>query len=172
MHDRMRYFLGYAFGFTVFILLIPLGLIRLSKFDYLFGQHVFIGFPILRYVLSFLFFSIGSIFAIWSNVFLLMIGKGGPAEGFGIAISPQTKKLVTTGPYSHCRNPMVFGAFCLYISVVVFINSITGVITLFAFLILAINYLKRSEEKRLERDFGNEFFEYKRKVPMIFPYRW
>ncbi|MGV8135751.1 MAG: methyltransferase family protein [Mangrovibacterium sp.] len=124
---------------------------------------------IIRYLISSLFLLTGAYFMIWSNVFLFKIGKGGPAEGFGISISPQTKKLVTVGPYKYSRNPMVFGAFSLYISMVIFLNSIIGLITVLISLLIAIGYLKLSEEQRLLKDFGNDYIEYKRKVSMIFP---
>ncbi len=38
-------------------------------------------------------------FVVWSNVSLLVAGKGGPADVFGVAISPRTRQLVTSGPY-------------------------------------------------------------------------
>lgn len=34
------------------------------------------------------------IFVVWSNLFLLIRGKGGPTEGLGVAVSPKTSKLV------------------------------------------------------------------------------
>ncbi|MEN6456369.1 MAG: methyltransferase [Prolixibacteraceae bacterium] len=124
---------------------------------------------IIRYLISSLFLLTGAYFMIWSNVFLFKIGKGGPANGFGISISPQTKKLVTVGPYKYSRNPMVFGAFSLYISMVIFLNSIIGLITLLISLLIAFGYLKLSEEQRLLTDFGDDYVEYKRKVSMVFP---
>jgi protein-S-isoprenylcysteine O-methyltransferase Ste14 len=100
-----------------------------------------------------------------------MVGKGGPAEGLGIAISPKTKRLVTVGPYRYSRNPMVFGAFMLYVSVAIVCNSIVCLACLLIFLPFGIGYLKFSEETRLLKDFGDEFREYRKKVPMLFPVR-
>lgn len=169
MKETIRYITGYLFGITIFLFLIPLGLYELSKFDYLLAGRVLITSTILRYISSSIVFLIGAYFIIWSNVFLFKIGKGGPADGLGVSISPRTKKLVTTGPYSYSRNPMVFGAFSLYISIVLFLNSIIGLICLFIFLFIAINYLKISEEKRLLKDFGDEYTIYKKQVSMVFP---
>lgn len=64
---------------------------------------------------------------------------------------------------------MVFGAFSLYISMVIFLNSIIGLATLLISLLIAFGYLKLSEEQRLLKDFGDDYIEYKRKVSMIFP---
>jgi protein-S-isoprenylcysteine O-methyltransferase Ste14 len=169
MKETAKYIVGYIFGFTIFILLIPLGLYQLSHFDYLVQGRVLICFDLVRYLISALIFIVGGYFAIGSNIFLLKVGKGGPVDAFGVSISPQTKKLVTVGPYKYSRNPMVFGAFSIYISIVVFLNSIIGLICLFVFLVLVIIYLRLSEEKRLLKDFGDEYIDYKKKVPMIFP---
>jgi len=169
MKEIIRYLTGYILGFTVFIVLIPLGFIKLSNLDYLFPSSVLISSDPLRYIVSSLFLLAGIYFALWSNIFLLKIGKGGPVDAFGVSVSPQTKKLVTTGPYRYCRNPMVFGALSIYTAVVFYLNSIIGLICLVVFLIGAINYLKLSEEKRLLRDFGDEYVEYKKRVSMIFP---
>jgi len=161
--------MGYVFGFSVFLLLIPFGLYELCKSDFLLSGTVLINSTIIRYLISSLFLLTGAYFMIWSNVFLFKIGKGGPADGFGISISPRTKKLVTVGPYQYSRNPMVFGAFSLYISTIIFLNSIIGLITVLISLLIGIGYLKLSEEQRLLKDFGNDYIEFKRKVSMIFP---
>jgi protein-S-isoprenylcysteine O-methyltransferase Ste14 len=169
MREAMRYIMGYIFGITIFFILIPFGLYEISKLDYLLSGRVLINTMIFRYILSIIFFAVGVYFIIWSNIYLFKIGKGGPAEGLGVSISPQTKKLVTIGPYKYSRNPMVLGAFSLYVSIVIFINSIIGLISLFLFLFISINYLRLSEEKRLLKDFGDEFIDYKKNVSMIFP---
>jgi protein-S-isoprenylcysteine O-methyltransferase Ste14 len=167
--ESFRYIVGYLLGFSIFILLVPWGLYKLSHFDYLVFDEKLIDSDIIRYALGSLLFAIGAVFAVWSNIFLFYVGKGGPVDAFGISISPQTKKLVTTGPYKYTRNPMVFGAFSVYISLAVFYNSIACLIGLSVLVLLLIALLKLSEEKRLLKDFGNEYLEYKKRVPMIFP---
>jgi len=168
MKDTLRYILGYCIGFLIFVVLIPYGLFELSQID----PIIKIKWPdylIIRVILSLPFFIVGLLFMIWSNLYLFFIGKGGPTDGFNIAITPRTKKLVVTGPYRYCRNPMVFGAFCLYFSLGFFMLSLLCLIVLMVFILLIILYLRKTEEKRLVKDFGNEFIEYKRKVPMLFP---
>ncbi|MBN2350077.1 MAG: isoprenylcysteine carboxylmethyltransferase family protein [Bacteroidales bacterium] len=172
MKEPVRYIIGYMLGFIIFIVLIPYGLYNLSKFDYLLSESVLFYSDILRYVISSLVFLIGAFFAIWSNFFLFKIGKGGPLDIFGISVSPQSKKLVTTGPYRYSRNPMVFGTFSLYFSIILYLNSLIGLLCISLFLVIIIIYLKLSEEKRLLKDFGNEYADYIKKVPMIFPINW
>jgi protein-S-isoprenylcysteine O-methyltransferase Ste14 len=169
MKETARYIIGYILGFTVFIVLIPFGLYKLSQLNYLFSGRVIFSSDIFQYIISSLIFLVGAIFAVWSNIFLFTVGKGGPVDALGVSISPQTKKLVTIGPYRYSRNPMVFGAFSLYLSIVLFLNSIIGVICIIVFLVIMIIYLKLSEGKRLLKDFGDGYIEYKKKVSMIFP---
>jgi len=172
MKETVRYIVGYLLGFSVFIVLIPFGLYKLSQSDFLLAGSVLFYSDILRYILSGVFCLVGAIFGIGSNIFLFKVGKGGPVDAFGVSISPQTRKLVTVGPYRYCRNPMVFGAFSLYLSIVLYLNSILGLACLIVFLGLLIVLVKLWEEKRLLKDFGDEYTEYKKKVPMFFPIRW
>ena len=122
-------------------------------------------------VFSAVIFIPGAVYMLWSNAALFFIGKGGPAEGFGIEISPKTKVLVTKGPYRYTRNPMVFGAYSMYLSLSLFINSYASLIPVVIFLPVIIIYLKKSEEKRLVRDFGEEFLKYRESVSILIPLR-
>jgi protein-S-isoprenylcysteine O-methyltransferase Ste14 len=169
MKDIIRHILGYAIGITIFAFLIPLGLIDLSKIDHHVLKVVLIDSELLRILISLPFFLVGVVFMIWSNIFLFMVGKGGPADGFNVSISPRTKKLVITGPYRYSRNPMVFGAFSLYISLGIFLNSVICLLVILIFIFVIVYFLRLTEEKRLLKDFGDEYLNYKSRVPMIFP---
>jgi protein-S-isoprenylcysteine O-methyltransferase Ste14 len=100
---------------------------------------------------------------------LFFIGKGGPTDGFNIAITPRTETLVVRGPYRYTRNPMVFGALSIYFSISLFFLSILCLLTMTIFSILIVFYLRKTEERRLLKDFGDEYIRYKKEVPMIFP---
>ncbi|MBN1416071.1 MAG: isoprenylcysteine carboxylmethyltransferase family protein [Bacteroidales bacterium] len=168
MNNLIRYILGYILGISVFAVLIPLGMVELSKLDPLI-QSGLSACLFVRILVSLPFFITGLGFMIWSNIYLFRVGKGGPADGFNIAISPRTKKLVVTGPYRYSRNPMVFGAFTVYFSIGLFLLSVLCVVILVVFIGFAVKYLRMTEEKRLLKDFGEQYREYKSNVPMIFP---
>jgi protein-S-isoprenylcysteine O-methyltransferase Ste14 len=123
----------------------------------------------IRLILSLPFFLPGLFFVVRSNVFLFKIGKGGPTDGFTVAVSPRTKNLGVNGPYRLSRNPMVFGAFSVYFALGLFLFSALVLLTLAVFLGLSVVYLRKTEKKRLARDFGGAYVEYRNKVPMIFP---
>jgi protein-S-isoprenylcysteine O-methyltransferase Ste14 len=166
----LRHIVGFLAGGTVFAILIPVGLYYLSgAVDRWMGLPSFAG-AAWRLLLAVPIGAVGLSFVFWSNLFLVTRGKGGPAEGFGVAVSPRTEHLVVTGPYRWSRNPMVFGALACFTSLALFWGTIGGLIILALFFPCAVVYLKRSEETRLLRDFGKEYQEYKKRVSMIVPW--
>lgn len=169
MTENIKFISGYLIGFVVIMILIPWGLFQLSQLDSYITQHELFCSDYIRYIISFCLFITGAYFGITSNLYLINEGKGGPVELFGVSISPKTKKLVTSGPYKHSRNPMLLGAFSLYLSWVVFLNSFTGLVGVLLFLVIMIVFIKKSEEKRLIKDFGEEYEKYRKEVPMILP---
>jgi protein-S-isoprenylcysteine O-methyltransferase Ste14 len=169
MKDSIRYFFGYLLGFSLFVVLVPYSLYLLAEHDSLLPGKGLIGADWLRVGLSVFLFLNGALFAAWSNLFLLKMGKGGPFNAPGVRLSPETKILVTGGPYKYSRNPMVFGAFSLYASVALYMNSILGLLVVLFLFFLMIFYLRTSEEKRLLKNFGEAYLDYKKRVPMIFP---
>jgi Putative protein-S-isoprenylcysteine methyltransferase len=167
----IRHIVGYIIGISLFGLLIPLGLVGLAKSPFPFMDFSVIGNQNVRIIIGVLFLAPGLFFMVWSNYALFKTGKGGPADGFGIPVSPHTEKLVINGPYVYTRNPMVFGAFMSYFSIGIFCNSPSILALLLVCIPLVIVYLKLTEEKRLYKDFGNEFLNYKKQVSMIFPFK-
>jgi len=170
MKKLYRYIFGYMIGFFIFIILIPFLLYRLGS-----DTNTWVGVKMidninLQIIISTPFFLIGMIFAIWSNIVLFVIGKGGPADGFGVEISPRTKKLVIKGPYRYSRNPMVFGMFLVYFGLAIYLDSLVCIAVLVFLFFWGIIYLRFIEEKRLLKDFGSKFIEYKDKVPMMIPF--
>jgi protein-S-isoprenylcysteine O-methyltransferase Ste14 len=166
--EIIHYFFGYIIGSTMFGFLIPYGLYKLSINTNHIIQTGILGNLFVK-LLAWLLFVIGIAFILWSNIYLFIIGKGGPAEVFGVAASPKTKHLVIKGPYKYSRNPMVFGAFSAYLATAILYNSIISIAVVILSSCIIILILKLSEEKRLLRDFGKQYVEYKQKVPFFIP---
>ena len=99
-----------------------------------------------------------------------IVGQGGPVEIGNIEISPKTKNLVVSGPYKYTRNPMLFGTFLMYLAFALFINSITAVVFVSAIFVFMLTVVVKMEEKRLLKDFGKQYEEYRKKVSMFIPW--
>jgi protein-S-isoprenylcysteine O-methyltransferase Ste14 len=104
--------------------------------------------------------------AAWTALTLVLVGKGTPAP---VAPPP---KLIVTGPYRFCRNPMVLGALTYYLGIGTRFGSLEiGVLMFLVMMILGSCYLKLVEEKELEERFGKEYEEYREKTPFLRP-KW
>jgi protein-S-isoprenylcysteine O-methyltransferase Ste14 len=108
--------------------------------------------------------TVGICFLVWTTIFQWKIGNGVPAP------NAPTQYLVTTGPYRLCRNPIEFGAIFYYLGIGTFLGGITvGVVCFLLGLILGSAYHKFIEESELESRFGNEYRQYRKETPFLFP---
>lgn len=108
---------------------------------------------------------IGLTFGLWANLIEFIEGEGTP-----VPMMP-TQKLIATGPFRYCRNPMAFGAISIYLGVVILIGSLSSFILLALLTSALFIYIKHIEEKELEMRFGQDYLEYKKRVPFIIPRR-
>lgn len=166
----VQHILGYVVGGLLFLILIPRGLCRVSRaFDHLPGIQLI---PItgLRFTIAIGLSLFGLLFALWSAVVQNRIGRGGPLEVAGMEVSPKTQNLVVTGPYKYTRNPMLFGACVYYYAVAVYLNSVIAVALAALFMTFMLIFVKLTEERRLLKDFGNDYEEYRQRVSMFVPW--
>lgn len=170
MKNDLKMILGYVLGGFLVIILMPSAIyISTISIDKVFKIEIL---PIssLRIIVSILLLVIGFSFGLWSIIIQNIVGKGGPLEIANIAISPKTKNLVVSGPYRYTRNPMLFGTFLMYLAFAVYLDSITAVLIVFLFIAFMLVVVVRAEEKRLLKDFGNEYEGYRKKTSMILPW--
>ena len=116
---------------------------------------------VIRWIIIIFLMIMGIIYGIWSIVTQNIIGKGGPLEIGTVEISPKTENLVVSGPYKNTRNPMLFGTFLMYLAFALFINSITSLIVVIAIFVFMLTVVVKMEEKRLLKDFGDQYDEYR-----------
>lgn len=170
MNSMKRMILGYILGGFVVLIALPYLVYTISKLaDRLYRIEI-VSDVTTKWILIVVLFVFGICFGIWSIVIQNVKGEGGPLEGFGIEISPKTKHLIVSGPYRYTRNPMLLGTFSMYLALSVMINSINSLIIVMAFMIFMLVVVVRNEEKRLAKDFGNEYEEYKKRVSMLIPW--
>ena len=76
--------------------------------------------------------------------------------------------LITTGILAYIRNPMYLGIFLIYVAMLsLSISLLAFGVAVIAFLIY--NKMVNFEEKELEKLFGQDFLDYKKKVPKWIP---
>lgn len=78
-------------------------------------------------------------------------------------------RLVKTGPYSLCRNPLYFFSMIGAVGVGCATETLTFPILLLVIFASYYGFVIRSEEARLREQFGVEFEEYVKTVPSFFP---
>ncbi len=169
--ETMRYFMGYLIGGSLFLILIPLGIYRVSQlFDNLFEIHL-IPWHSLRVTISIIFLVSGLLFTFWSIIAQYRFGKGGPLVAANIALSPKTQHLVVTGPYKYTRNPMLFGTCIYYFALALYLNSLSAIASVVIFMIFMLLFVKIIEEPRLRSEFGKEYDNYYQRVSMFIPWK-
>ena len=153
----MKQILGYCLGFALFIVGIPVLMWLVS------GMPSLSDIPVARLYLAVLIAVFGLSLSIWSIVYMKRVGKGNPFDAMGHEVAPRTKHLMTDGPYKMSRNPMLSGTYIYYLGVLVALWKWWPVLV-FAVVAAVMSLQVRSEEKRLEADFGKEYLDYKKRT--------
>ncbi|MFH0803070.1 MAG: isoprenylcysteine carboxylmethyltransferase family protein [bacterium] len=151
------------FGALFFVLMLALLVFASFRLDRFLGWPEFpAGFWTL--VLCVLFLAKGLFLWLWSLVCFIKAG------GTPVPFNPPPR-LLTDGPYAWVRNPMISGVFCLMFGVGFLLKS-PSLVFFFtpAFILISVLELKIIEEPELEKRLGREYLEYRKMVPMFFPW--
>ena len=101
---------------------------------------------------------------IWETISLFgSVGKG------TLAPWDPTTRLVVEGPYRRVRNPMISGVGAVLMGEAALLGSVPILIEFAVFATVNAIYIPLFEEPGLERRFGEEYREYKRRVPRWIP---
>ena len=123
-----------------------------------FSQNINVFMPI-----GILFLLIGESIRVWSVSF---------AGGETRTVKVGAPELCTAGPYSYVRNPIYLGNMLMYIGIVIIAGSPNlslMILTVFSFFIIQYTLIISLEEETLDELFGDEYIEYHKTVPAIFP---
>lgn len=157
-HGRMTFLAGAIF-FCAVLFVIFLAFLS----DKLLGFCDWPPMPV-NIVLSIPLLAIGIWLWLWSAL-LFFHSRGTP-----VPLHPPPQFIVT-GPYAYSRNPMLSGLFLILFGIGFLFQSLS-LIVIFTplFMMIASLEFKMIEEPELEKRFGASYVEYKKKVPMFFPY--
>ncbi len=133
------------------------------------------GFAVEKYVLAdrwagfktavgYLSVVLGLAILAWSLLVFAIAGRG-----TAVPLAPP-QKLIVTGPYKYCRNPIQLGALLYYLGIGILFGSVSiGVLMLIFGLIIGGAYHKLIEERELRARFGDEYEAYRMKTSFIIP---
>jgi len=153
MVKRIRDFFGYLLGGILFVMLIPSIMWLASGMPTLWPVDTW------RCVVAPVVMLGGLVLSVWTIVYMRNCGKGNPMDAFGHEVAPRTQHLMIEGPYKINRNPMLTGTLVYLVGAAVWLWTWQSCVVFVAFFaIMMVQVL--SEEKRLRRDFGEEYEEY------------
>ncbi len=164
--SKRKKILNLIFGAIIFILFLPalliLGSHYLDSLLHISGILCSTFYEILGIILV----AVGWPLSVWSVYFQYAEGKGTPVP------SAPTRKLITSGPYKYCRNPMALGTLLLYLGLAFILKLTSMVFLTFLFFIFLFLFIKLWEEKELGARFGEEYRKYKKRTPFLIPRIW
>ena len=105
----------------------------------------------------------GVALCVWTAKLFTKYGDGTPAPW------DPPRKLVIIGPYRYVRNPMISGVLLLLLAEALLFHSWPITAWMILFLVGNAIYFPLVEEKGLEKRFGDEYLEYKARVPRWIP---
>jgi len=107
--------------------------------------------------------ALGLALAVWTVRLFAVKGQGTPAPW------DPPQKLVVAGPYRHVRNPIISAVMLMLFAESLLLQSPPIAGWLIVFFIINGVYFPLSEEKALERRFGDDYRRYKAHVPRWVP---
>jgi protein-S-isoprenylcysteine O-methyltransferase Ste14 len=85
--------------------------------------------------------------------------------------SRKNEFLVSSGPYSICRNPLYLGTLLITLAIALYMQSLTFAVGLAVTSLFYLGVTVGDEERRLRERFGDVYERYCRDVPRFLP-RW
>ena len=150
--------LGYLLGLLIFVIGIPALMWWVSGRPWPYAPD-----SAIQCVVAALLAIAGLTLSIYSIVYMRVVGKGNPFDAFNHEVAPRTRHLMTDGPYRLCRNPMLVGVYLYDVGILIWLWSALPLLV-FLIEVVLLTLQVRSEEKRLEQDFGQEYLDYKHRV--------
>jgi len=150
------------FGVFIFMILLPAVFIAAANL-----LLKFLHFSLPRqfeYMLAIVSMLAGLFWLAWAALEMWVTGRGTPAQ------SAPTQKLITSGPYAMCRNPIELGALFYYFGVgTLFGSTWHGIVSLVLGFLVGSLYHRLIEEEELEQRFGAAYTEYRARTPFLLP---
>jgi len=94
--------------------------------------------------------------------------KGVQQTTLKVAETHRTEKIVTAGVYSFVRHPQYLGGLLAHMGVSFLLSAGYSLIVT-PLMVVLVYLISKKEEEELIREFGKEYKDYQKKVPMLIP---
>jgi protein-S-isoprenylcysteine O-methyltransferase Ste14 len=85
-----------------------------------------------------------------------------------VAETHRAETIVTTGTYSVVRHPQYFGGLLAHVGISFLLSSWYSLLVT-PLMVVVVYLISRKEEEELIGEFGKEYEDYRKRVPMIIP---
>ncbi|MFW9903790.1 MAG: methyltransferase family protein [Candidatus Thorarchaeota archaeon] len=158
-------YLGLISGWGFFFFLFGMWLSPQPRFVIPLFQDVLLVVPLFDFPIPFLHLII---FVPIISIVLWISLKGVSEVTLKVAETHKAEKVITTGVYSVIRHPQNLGALLAHIGISVLLSAWYS-LSLTPLLVIYIYLISWKEEKELVKEFGSDYEEYQKQVPMFIP---
>ncbi len=150
--------LGMISGWGFFLFLFGLWISPQERFSLQISGISLLGVPLSHLLLAIGFLLPGAYLGI----------KGVTEMGLKVAETHRAERVISTGVYSRVRHPQYLGAILSHIGASFLLSAYYSILV--TPMVIVVNWiLCWKEEKELVKEFGEEYKEYRKNVPMLFP---
>lgn len=158
-----RKLISLASGIALFLWALPALFLYLGRVLHLDRPPA--DYPAILYQIPGWIVLVAGLWLLGASVFTQWTAGGGTP-----AYSAPTVRLITSGPYRLCRNPIQLGAMLYYLGLLTLLSSpLSGLLVFVLGGLTGSFYHGRVEEKELEQRFGQAYQEYKARTPFLIP---
>ena len=157
--------LGLISGWGFFILWIGIWVSPQPRFTVPLFQNLSISVPIVSFSIPLIhllifvpFFVVGA----WLGI------EGTRGTSMKVAETHRSEKVVTTGVYSIIRHPQYVGGLLAHVGISFLLSAWYSLVST-PLMIFVVYMISRKEEIELVNEFGDEYENYRKKVPMLVP---
>jgi len=156
---------GMVSGWGFFLFWFGIWLSPQEQFVIPFFQDFFIQVPIVNlkvFLVNFLVFISFFVLGAWFGI------KGVILTSLRVAETHRAERIVTSGVYSIVRHPQYLGGILAHIGFSFLLSGLYSFL-ITPLVIVLVYFISWKEEKELSKEFGQEYEDYRRKVPMLIP---
>jgi protein-S-isoprenylcysteine O-methyltransferase Ste14 len=130
-------------------------------------QHLSVFVPVVNFSIPLFHLLLSAPFLIAGSWLAI---NGVKATTLKVAETHRTETIVTTGSYSVVRHPQYLGGLLAHVGIS-FLFSAWGSFLVTPLMGALVYLISRKEEEELTREFGKEYDDYTKRVPMLIPRR-